>query len=189
MKIKNKQRKLIIIAIISFLISISSAIPIRLAIAQHQMPNPQAILTLGGGHPREVFTAEFAKFRPNLPIWVSTGSKEMKAREIFQNAGISNRRVYIDRRATDTVTNFTTLVNDFKKQNIQHVYLITDDFHLPRAKAIAFVVLGSKGIAYTPIFLETNLPVEPKIKIIRDIIRSFFWILTKHTGSTLNQRW
>jgi uncharacterized SAM-binding protein YcdF (DUF218 family) len=187
-KIFTVQRKFIAITIIGFLVAISSVLPIKLAIARYQTPSPQAILTLGGDPRREIFTAEFAKSHPYLPIWVSTGSKTIEAREIFQNAGVNNRRVYIDRRATDTVTNFTTLVNDFEQQNIQHIYLITDDFHLPRAKAIAFIVLGSQGITYTPIFLKTNIPAEPKFKIARDVIRSFFWILTKHTGSSLNRR-
>lgn len=152
------------------------------------MPLPQAILTLGGGHQREVFTAEFARWQPQLPIWVSTGSREIRAREIFHSAGVDNRRIYLDRRATDTVTNFTTLVRDFKQQNIKHIYLITSDFHLPRAKAIAFMVLGSQGITYTPISLATNRKPEPIIKIIRDVTRSYFWIMTKRTGSSLNRR-
>lgn len=186
-KLFNK-RRFIIVTIISILISIVSIIPVKLAIAHYQAPNPQAILTLGGGHQREVFTAEFARLHPNLPIWVSTGSKKILAREIFQQAGINNLRVYLDRRATDTVTNFTTLVKDFKKQKIQHIYLITSDFHLPRAKAIAFVVLGSQGITYTPISLATNKSPESKFRIARDVGRSFFWILTRHTGSSLNGR-
>ena len=182
------RRKFIRLIIVSFLISLIGIIPAKIAIARYQTPQPQAILTLGGGPDREVFTAEFATVHTHLPVWVSTGSKETIAREIFQNIGVDNRRVYIDRRATDTVTNFTTLVKDFKKQKIQHIYLITDDFHLPRAKAIALIVLGSRGITYTPVCVETNMLPEPKIKIVRDVIRSFFWILTKHTGSTLNNR-
>lgn len=173
--------------IVSFLISISSIIPLRIAISRSQVPEPQAILTLGGGHLREVFTAKFALSHPHLPIWISTGSKEMRAREIFREIGVENNQVYIDRRATDTVTNFTTLVNDFKKKNIQHIYLITDDFHLPRANTIAWIVLGSKGIAYTPIAIATERVPESKLKIVRDAMRSFFWILTKHTGSTFRK--
>ena len=181
------KRRYIIAILVSVLISIVAAIPFKLAIAKHYTPYPQAILTLGGGHQREVFTAKFAVVHPNLPIWVSTGTKEVRAREIFQEAGINHRRVYLDRRATDTVTNFTTLVADFKKQNIQHIYLITSDFHQPRAKAIAFMVLGSQGITYTPVSLSTDGKSEPKLKIVRDVVRSYFWIITKHTGSSLNK--
>ena len=182
------KRKYIILIIVSFLISVGSIIPIRIAIARYQAPKPQAILTLGGSQGREVFTAEFATLHPYLPVWVSSGSKETIAREIFKSIGVNNRRVYIDRRATDTVTNFTTLVNDFKKQKIRHVYLITDDFHLPRSKAIALIVFGSRGITFTPISVETHKIPEPKIKIVRDVMRSLFWIATKHTGSTFDDK-
>ena len=187
-KALDKKRLLIAIAILAIPLAVITTISLRLAIAKFQNPQPQAILTLGGGHQREVFTATFAQSQPHIPIWVSTGSKELRAREIFHNAGVDNRRIYLDRRATDTVTNFTTLVKDFKQQNIAHVYLITSDFHLPRAKAIAFIVLGSQGITYTPVALPTNRQLEPQIKIIRDIVRSFFWLVTKHTGSSLNRR-
>lgn len=179
--------RFIIALLASILISIIAAIPFKLAIANHHTPYPQAILTLGGGHQREVFTAKFAIAHPNLPIWVSTGTKEVRARAIFQQARINHRRVYLDRRATDTVTNFTTVVADFKKQNIQHIYLITSDFHLPRAKAIAFMVFGSQGIAYTPVSMSTDRKAEPKRKIVRDVLRSYLWILTKRTGSSLNK--
>ncbi|MDJ0593734.1 MAG: YdcF family protein [Pleurocapsa sp. MO_226.B13] len=188
MKLLTNQRKFIIIAVISIFVSILGIIPLRIAIARYQASTPQAILTLGGGHDREIFTAEFARLYPNLPIWVSSGSKEVLAREIFNELGVDNRRVYIDRRATDTVTNFTTLVKDFKQQNIQHIYLITSDFHLPRAKAIAYVVLGSQGITYTAVPLDSNLDSEPRYKTVRDVFRSIVWVMTKRTGSSLNKR-
>ena len=172
-------------ATVFFLYSVVS-IPLKIAIARHQQPTPQAILTLGGGHQREVFTADFARQLPPLPIWVSTGSEASRARKIFQDAGISPLWLYLDYRATDTVTNFTTLVKDFQKHKIKHLFLITSDFHLPRAKAIANLVLGSQGITFTSISLPTNRAPEPKVKTIRDISRSLLWIFTRRTGSTLN---
>lgn len=172
--------------LISIIVINLGFIPVKIAIARFQAPVPQGILTLGGDPQREVFTAEFARKHPQLPIWVSTGSEEMLAREIFHSAGVDNRRVYIDRRATDTVTNFTTLVKDFRQQKIKHLYLITSDFHLPRAQAIALIVLGSQGITYTPISLASDRPAESKLKTFRDLGRSFIWIFTRHTGSSLN---
>ena len=192
MKILPNQRRLIakytIIAAIAIVLSNIGIIPLKIAIAHYQAPEPQAILTLGGGREREVFTAKFALQHPDLPIWVSSGTKEMLAREIFQEIGVSNKPIYIDRRATDTVTNFTTLVNDFKQQKIRHIYLITSDFHLPRSKAIATIVFGSKGIAHTPVAIMTDREPEPRLKIVRDVSRSIFWLFTRRTGSTLNGR-
>ncbi len=188
-KYKSRSSFYLEIASLTLILLLAFSIPLKLAIARYQQPLPQAILTLGGDPAREEFTAEFAQSHPNLPIWVSTGSEITRAREIFHEAGIdNNRQIYLDRRATDTVTNFTTLVADFNKQHIQHIYLITSDFHLPRAKAIALMVLGSQGITWTPVALKTNISPESKLKILRDVGRSFIWIITKRTGSSLNGR-
>jgi uncharacterized SAM-binding protein YcdF (DUF218 family) len=163
-----------------------SIIPVRLTIAYYQAPHPQAILTLGGGPDREEFTSQFAKAYPFLPIWVSSGRPPKQALAIFRAAGIPHTRVHLDRRAVDTVTNFTSLVADFKSQDIQHIYLITSDFHLPRAKAIATVVLGIWGIAFTPISIPSNYPPESWLRILRDTTRALFWVITGHTGASLN---
>ncbi|NEQ17472.1 MAG: YdcF family protein, partial [Moorea sp. SIO3E2] len=48
-----------------------SIIPLRLAIARHQAPEPQAILVLGGNKDRFKFTAQFSQSHPELDIWVS----------------------------------------------------------------------------------------------------------------------
>ena len=166
-----------------FLLSISSVIPIKLAIAHSRTPIPQAILTLGGGVEREKFTAQFAQDRP-LTIWISSGSPPFQARQIFQDANISTSRVNLDYRATDTVSNFTSLVKDFQRQ-YQHIYLITSDFHMPRAKAIANIVLGSRGIAFTAVPIPSDRAKESSLKIVRDSGRCLFWILTGQTGASL----
>jgi uncharacterized SAM-binding protein YcdF (DUF218 family) len=181
------KRRFTCLLIIAFIVSLLSIIPLRLSIARYQYPEPQAILTLGGLHPREQLAAQLASQYPHLIIWVSSGSDDQITRKIFQDAGISSNRYHLDRRATDTVTNFTTLVEDFKKQDIKHLFLITSDFHLPRAKAIATLVLGSQGITFTPVSVPSQQPPEPQIKIIRDVARALIWILTKRTGSRFNQ--
>ena len=168
-----------------FLLSISSLIPIKLAIAHFQTPIPQAILTLGGGSQREKFTARFAQFHPSLTIWISSGSPPKQVRQIFQDANISTSKVNLDYRATDTVTNFTSLVKDFQRQ-YQHIYLITSDFHMPRAKAIAFIILGSHGITYTPVAIPTKQESESKLKIVRDSLRAVVWLITGRSGASLN---
>lgn len=172
----------------ALILMLLSIIPVRLAIATACAPLPQAILTLGGGLDREQFTAQFAQWYPSLEIWVSSGTPTKKAREIFQSAGISNTRVHIDRRAVDTVTNFTSLVKDFKKRNFHHLYLITSDFHMPRAKAIATFVLGSRGIAFTPVSVPSHQPPESWLDILRDSGRALLWIVTGKTGASLKPK-
>ncbi|NET51403.1 MAG: YdcF family protein, partial [Merismopedia sp. SIO2A8] len=145
----RKQYRFLCLASSALILTLPVIIPARLAIAHYQAPHPQAILTLGGGIDREKFTAKFAQTHPSLEIWVSTGIDVETAQSIFQSAGIPNGRVHLDRRAVDTVTNFTSLVADFKSRKIKHLYLITSAFHMPRAKAIATIVFGSQGIAFT----------------------------------------
>jgi uncharacterized SAM-binding protein YcdF (DUF218 family) len=188
-KPKRNFGKLLLLSFLSVSIFIASSISINLINAFRQSPNPQAILTLGGGVEREEFTAKFAHSYPSLPIWISSGLPQKQARQIFQEAGIDQKQVNLDYRAADTVSNFTSLVKDFNRKKYQHIYLITSDFHLSRAKAIAFIVLGSYGIAYTPIAIPSDKAAESKIKVIRDTIRAVVWLITGKTGSSLNTKY
>jgi uncharacterized SAM-binding protein YcdF (DUF218 family) len=160
-------------------------IPVQLMAASIEAPKPQVIFTLGGRESREAFTAEFAKQHPDLNIWISSGMEAEKARPLFQAAGIDLERVHFDRRASDTVTNFTTMADEFRQQKIHHVYLITSDFHMPRAKAIATIVFGSRGITVTPVTVPSFTTPESSVRIVRDVVRSLFWIVTGHTGASL----
>jgi uncharacterized SAM-binding protein YcdF (DUF218 family) len=174
------------LTLVSMILVLLSVIPVRIAIAYYQAPYPQAILTLGGGSDREKFTAQFARKHPTLDIWVSSGRPPKQARSIFQNADIPNSRLHLDYRAVDTVTNFTSLVFDFKQRHIQHLYLITSDFHMPRAKSIAILVLGSQGITFTSISISSKQPRESILHILRDMGRSLLWIVSGRTGASLN---
>ncbi len=175
------------LVICGLIIVLVSFIPARLAIAHFRAPYPQAIFTLGGDLHREIFTAQFAQMHPNLEIWVSSGAAIPKANWVFNAAKIPPAKVHLDRRAVDTLTNFTSLVGDFKKRNFQHVYLITADFHMRRAKAIATFVLGSQGIAFTPVSIPIKKPIESWWHVLRDVCRAWLWIFTRQTGATLNQ--
>jgi uncharacterized SAM-binding protein YcdF (DUF218 family) len=170
----------------ALIVLLLSIIPVRLALAYDQAPHPEAILTLGGGIDREEFTAQFAQTHPSLEIWVSSGSPPEKARAIFRSAGIPDKRVHLDYRALDTVTNFTSLVGDFKRRGIEHLYVLTSEFHMPRAKAIAIFVLGSRGIAFTPVAIPSNQPAESWLHILRDVGRALVWIITGRTGASLH---
>ena len=126
-----------------------------------------------------------ASQNPQLIVWVSTGSNAKISNRIFHDAGIPPNRYFLDYRATNTVTNFTTLVEDFKQHHIKHLYLITSDFHMSRARAIGTIILGSRGIAFTPMQVMTKRDREPTVKILRDICRSILWIFSGYTGASL----
>jgi uncharacterized SAM-binding protein YcdF (DUF218 family) len=110
-----------------------------------------------------------------------------RAYAIFQTAGVAEHRVYLDYRATDTVTNFTTLVSQFKQREIRHVYVVTSDFHMPRAKVIGTLVLGHESITFTPVTVPTQRDPEPWLKIVRDGGRSVLWLVTGYTGSRVGR--
>ena len=174
-----------IIVFICFLIAI---IPINIAIARTLYPQPQAILCLGGSEEREVFTAQLASDNPQLIVWVSSGRAPQAINQIFLDAGIPPDRYFLDYRARDTVTNFTTLVADFQHHQIKNLYLITSKDHMPRAQAIANIILGSRGIAFTPVSVfpsKERVYGESTGKTLRDIGRSIFWMFSGYTGASL----
>lgn len=158
--------------------------PLSQVIAKRLNPNPELILMLGGGQTREPFTIQFAKQHPHLDIWASSSS--LPKRSLFQNAGIPANRIYFDDRATDTVTNFTSLLPTLKQRQIRHVYLLTSDFHMPRATAIATLVLSSHGIAFTTVPIPDPALSESYLRIPRDIGRALLWLTTGYTGASLN---
>jgi len=160
----------------------------RIAIAFHQAPVPQAIFVLGGDDARMRFAAEFWRSHKDLDIWVSDYQSMLEHdRQIFQKFDVPDRQLRLDGRATDTVTNFTTLAEDFTDQKLQHIYLITSDFHLTRARAIATIVLGSQGIVVTPLAVPSSgNKSESLLRVLRDCGRSILWILSGKTGASLN---
>lgn len=146
---------------------------------------PDAVLVLGGAEEREHYAAKLAKQHPDLPIWVSSGSPQWYAQKIFQQEGIERDRVRLDYRAQDTVTNFTTLVDELKAQGIDSVYLVTSENHLLRARVVGEIVFGSRGITLKPAPVPTESPPEPWQKSVRDGARAMLWLTTGHTGAEL----
>lgn len=146
----------------------------RVAVAQR---SPQAIFVLGGDSRREEFAAAFAQEHPDLPIWVSSGSNREYAEWVFSQAGVPLSRLRLDYQATDTLSNFTTLADRFQQQGIQHVYLVTSDYHMRRALVIANIVFASRGITVEPIAVPSNSASESWRKAIRDGGRAVVWLL------------
>lgn len=153
-----------------------------------QLQPPQAILVLGGSTQREQFAARLALQHPDLPIWISGGTPRAYAKNLFTKAGVDSSRLHLDYRAVDTVTNFTTLADKFQALGFKKIYLITSDYHMRRAQIIGQIVLGSRGIDFTPIPVATGRSPESLSKAIRDGARAVLWVVTGHTGSTLTKR-
>lgn len=184
LRLYHQIRKYWLLSLSLTILALLLIIPVRLTIAYLQSSKPQAILVLGGGEEREEAAARLSQYYPSLNIWVSSGNSPEMVQTIFQNHGVSRQRLFLDYRATDTVTNFTTLVPDFEKRQIQHLYLITSSSHMNRAMAIGSLVLGSRGIILTPVSIPSNSPKEPFYEILRDLGRSLLWIFTNRSGES-----
>jgi uncharacterized SAM-binding protein YcdF (DUF218 family) len=143
---------------------------------------PQAIFVLGGETGREKFAAQFAREHPDLPVWISGGAPKGYTNRVFDKARVDKKNLHLDYQASDTVTNFTTLVDRFEAQGIDCVYLVTSDDHMQRARTIGEIVFGSRGIKIKPVTFESHRESEPTRKIVRDGIRSLVWWATGYSG-------
>lgn len=151
---------------------------------RHKFVQPQAILVLGGSTKkleREKFTARFARKYPNLPILISGGSPNGATKQVFAKAGVDVKRLYLDHEAVDTVSNFTTLVDDLETRGIRSVYLITSKYHMGRAKVIGEIIFGSRGINFKPVPVPSRKQSEPVATSIRDGARALLWVATGFT--------
>lgn len=169
-----------------FLVS-SSAPLIALAYIKYQQQflNPSVALVLGGSPERERFAAQFALDHPNVDIWISSGSNPEYAQWVFDEAHVPANQWHLDYKAVDTVTNFTTLVDELEAKQIDQVYLITSDYHMRRASIVAQIILGSQGIRFKPIAIKTQQkPEQPEtpLRELRDGARSLLWVITGKTG-------
>ena len=148
---------------------------------------PQAIFVLGGEEEREIFAAKFAAAHPHLPVWISSGAPPSYTKRVFHKVGIDANNLHLDYRASDTVTNFTTMVDRFESKGITSVYLVTSDDHLQRARTIGEIVFGSRGIKVKPLTFVSGRPSEPIQKTVRDGVRSLVWLATGYSGSLGNK--
>jgi uncharacterized SAM-binding protein YcdF (DUF218 family) len=174
--------------VLAIAVGLFSIIPVKIAIAFHQTPVPQAIFVLGGDFQRMEFAAQFWQSHKDLDVWVSDCASNINYdRLIFQKFGVPDERLRLDGTATDTVTNFTTLAEAFVQNKIQHIYLITSDYHIRRARAIAAIVLGSQGVVVTPLGVPSSVDnSESLIRVVRDCGRSLLWLFTGRTGASFN---
>ena len=142
---------------LTLLLVLLGFIPVRINIAFRQAATSQAIFVLGGDFERTRFAGEFWQNRKDLDIWVSDFANYLdEQRRILKEFGLSEEQLHLDGAATDTVTNFTTLVNDFIDADLQHIYLVTSDYLMRRSRVIATVVLGSRGVVVSQIAVDSG---------------------------------
>lgn len=143
-------------------------------------PPPQLILVLGGDVAREVRAAELAE-RRGLPVVVSGGSNPEYAQWLFeQRQGLPREQVQLDYRARDTLSNFTSLVDDLRRARIRHALLVTSSDHMDRALLVGRIVAGSRGIVLTPVPVDCGAQCQPegRRKVWGDGLRAWLWVLS-----------
>ncbi|KGG11525.1 MULTISPECIES: YdcF family protein [Prochlorococcus] len=141
--------------------------------------SPQLILVLGGEVDREIIGIKFAK-ELKMPLLISGGSNPEYSDWLIQKEGISTALVKRDYRAKDTLTNFTSIVDDLADENINHILLITSEYHINRAKIVGEIITGSRGIRLTSLSIPCTAfcQHESQRKKNIDIIRAIAWVAT-----------
>ena len=144
--------------------------------ASHQIPS--SIVVLGGGIRREILAAQLAQFYPNLPIIVSSGSSLPCLYRVFvEENKVDWRRLKVDFRATDTLTNFTALVPYLQSNQTRKIFMVTSKGNLPRAFVLAWLIWGSRGIAIEPVLVEGVGNNESWLKTFADSNRAIAWVV------------
>jgi hypothetical protein len=110
-----------------------------------------ALVCGGAAHHRHLL-------RPGAPLIVSSGvatiDEVAAAAQIRGRAALvatsasapAGARCACDRRAVDTVTNFTSLAVELRRRGVRCVAVATSSYHLRRAAWSARIILGSQGI-------------------------------------------
>lgn len=141
---------------------------------------PQLVLVLGGETAREAVGARIAR-EEGLPVVVSGGTNPEYAHWLFeQQEGLPPNQVRLDYRARDTLTNFTSLVDDLRRERIRHALLVTSTDHMDRALLVGRIVAGSRGIHLTPVPVSCGdlCVVESRRKVWGDGARALYWLVS-----------
>ena len=140
---------------------------------------PQLVLVLGGDVDRERLGARLAR-QLDLPLLVSGGSNREYAEWMLSEELFNPDRVTLDYRARDTLSNFTSVVDELQADGVRHVLLVTSEDHLPRSMAVGQVVAGSRGIQLTgvPVACREDCAQEGRLKQWGDWLRAVAWVMT-----------
>ena len=136
----------ITIASALILIIFRVSLPFLKAITSNKLP--ELVFVLGGDIDREMAGMEIAK-QLNLPLLISSGSNPEYSDWLIKDKEMSSYLITKDYRAVDTLTNFTSLIDELYEENVSHLLLVTSDYHIKRAKSIGHIIAGSRGIKIT----------------------------------------
>jgi len=137
-----------------------------------------AFFVLGGSIQREIYVATLVKQSPQTPVLISHGSQDPCIWLIFRRDNAPMERVWLEHCANSTFENFFFGVPILQQWGVRKVQLITSQTHLPRAKWLAWIHFGARGIwVDTAIAPEQGIPGnrESWLKTSLDVTRSLLW--------------
>ena len=137
-----------------------------------------AFLVLGGSISREIYVAQLAQQNPEIPILISHGSDDPCILLIFEREGARLEKVWLEKCADSTFGNFFFSIPILEELGVQKVKVITSATHLPRAKWLAQILLGARGIwGEVEIVPEKGVPGNQEflVKSALDVARSLLW--------------
>ena len=178
---RRKTQKIVTGVTVFFVLILSGFWTAQMIHLQSAAAGPvDAILVLGGSIKREIYVTQFARENPDIPIVISQGSASPCVWLIFDRDRAPNQNVWLERCAYSTFTNFTFSGELLKQWDAKKVKVITSDTHLPRAKWLAQILLGAKGIAVEMETVEEEgIPgnTEFWLKTALDVTRSLMWAI------------
>lgn len=137
------------------------------------------ILCLGGNNDRLIRALELAKQYPHAKLILST--LDYKRSELHQkllDEGLNENQFIIDYKAIDTLGNFVDTLPLVRPLKPSKVYIVTDDFHMKRARTIADIVYFGLGYELIACPCATGTPQEPKAAIDAARLQALFWKTT-----------
>ncbi|MEB3229547.1 MAG: ElyC/SanA/YdcF family protein [Leptolyngbyaceae bacterium] len=146
----------------------------------HAQQPVDAILVLGGSIKRELHVAETVAQGNDLPILISQGAKPPCVRIIFDRIAAPLNQVWLETCADSTFDNYRYSLSVLQQWGSHHIQVVTSASHLPRAKWLGRIMLGSHGIwVDMDIVPEKGVPanVENPIKTGLDVGRSLLWAI------------
>ncbi|WP_353656222.1 YdcF family protein [Geitlerinema sp. P-1104] len=149
----------------------------------HRNQPTDGVLVLGGSIRREMYSADYARSHPQIPILISAGSAPPCVYIIFERNHAPMDQVWLEDCAHSTFYNFFYSLPILKRWQVHHVQLITSASHLPRSIWMARLLLGAQGIWVEPnIVPEMGIPgnQETRLKTILDMTRAGLWTFISH---------
>ena len=135
------------------------------------------IIELGGNPARLYTVVELAKQYPEAKILISSEGSPDYVVNFLDQSSISRDRFVLDFYAWDTVTNFTETFCKIYGGNAKRLFIVTDNFHMKRAMAIAQAVYWLRGVELVPSPYMGSEPHDPESPdlIRNDRIRAWIW--------------